>query len=164
MKGNIEMYRMKRLGMTLAAVFVMVLMVGCSSKKFVDNEGININSKPGEPIRAAWLMGDDTKWDLDGERTNTANGRGGILDIPSDIIKDVLGKGWRFLPRGTLLADGTLKSKPGEWKLDGNLLTVREYGQPKGITYKAHFRDGFLYLEKPDGKWMVFERNKFFGQ
>ena len=120
-----------------------------------------INTVAGEQLTESMFLG---KWDLDGERTNTANGSGGVTAIPSDVLKDVLGKGWVFEKNGSLRTDAIVGSKPGSWSIEGtDTVVIKESGQNEAKQYKARFTDGFLYLQKADGKYFVFERDKFFG-
>ena len=144
----------------LAAVATVLVSGGCdmSPSVFEDNEGSTLNTN-GQQITTDMLVG---KWDLDGERTNTANGNGGVVAIPSDIVTDVLGEGWKFHQGGGISLDRTIGTKEGTWRLDGDSLTVQPAGE-KAVVYKASFRDGFLYLKPEQGRTLVFERNKFFG-
>ena len=121
--------------------------------------GPRFNTKPGEQVTEAMLLG---KWDLDGERTNTANGHGGVGAIPSDVTKDVLGKGWKFDPDGVLKTDRAVGWKTGSWRLEGKSTLVVNEGSGEQ-KYDAHFQDGYLYLKKADGKFLVFERDTDFG-
>jgi len=141
------------------------LVAGCHSDNdnatLKDNSGSNLTTTSGQQITESMLVG---KWDLDGERTNSANGHSGVTSIPSDITKDVLGKGWKFEPGGVLKTDQVVGSKHGTWRIEGNnTLVVLESPNATPKSYEASFRDGFLYLHRPDGTWMVFEKSKFFG-
>lgn len=139
-----------------------LLLSACDSlgpESIRDNEGSTLTTKPGEAIKESQLIG---KWDSDGERTNTANGNSGVAAIPEDVYKDIMGKGWRFHAGGGLSIDQTIGSREGSWKLTppANLAIT-----DKGSTtlYEASFRDGFLYLKNKEGRYLVMERNKFFG-
>lgn len=124
-----------------------------------ENAGKAINTQPGEQLIEDQFIG---KWDLDGERTNNARGQGGVTAIPSDIFKDTLGKGWRFERGGVLKIDATVGTKTGSWRIvgkDGLALTTPNGDQ----SFTAQFRAGYLYLQRSDGKWFVFERDKYFG-
>ena len=147
------------LGSALFAGATLGLM-GCTSgdKPLQPNSGKSIDSTPGQTLTEAMFLG---KWDIDGERTNTANGHGSVAAIPADITRDILGKGWRFEPHGDLKVDQAVGWKTGSWKLSGDSLTVDEGKGPH--TYTAQFKDGYLYLKTADGKTLVFERDKFFG-
>ena len=135
-------------------------VAGCDMSPDVleDNNGSALTTTPGAQLKESMFLG---KWDLDGERTNTANGNSGVTDIPTDVVKDILGKGWKFHAGGGLSIDQTIGTKEGSWKLQGDTVTIDEGGGPH--TYTARFQDGFLYLKKADGKYIVLERAKFFG-
>jgi len=145
--------------LTLGAAALAPL--GCTSgeKPLAANSGKVINTTPDQQLTEDLFIG---KWDLDGERTNTANGDGGVTDIPSDVVKDVLGKGWRFEKGGLLKTDQVVGWKTGSWRIDGKNKLIADEGKG-AFNYEASFKDGFLYLKKADGKVLVFERDKFFG-
>lgn len=152
---------------TAILALALVGFAGCSSRpgeispNVEANDGSSLTTSPGEPLKEAWLLG---KWDVDGERTNTANGASGVGAIPSDIFKDVLGDGWKFEPNGVVKIDAAGGYRRGSYTLAGDQVTVVYSGQPDGITYTdVHFRSGYLYMKKPDGRWIVFEKNKYFG-
>lgn len=150
-----------RLGMALFAAVAAFSFVACSSMS--DNEGSTLTTKDGEQITEAMIVG---KWDLDGERTNTANGNAGVGAIPDDVVKDVFGAGWRIQPNGVMQTDKTVGSDVGAWKIEGkNTLIVQENKAANSpeVRYEASFRDGFMYLKKSDGKYAVMEKSKFFG-
>ena len=139
---------------------------GCESTQtsntLSENSGSTLTTTEGQQITDDMLLG---KWDLDGELTNTANGNSGVEAIPSDIVKDVLGKGWRFERGGVLRTDAVVGSKAGTWKIDGkNTLTVQEAGQVDPHSYQVSFRGGYMYLKRGDGRYMVMERDKFSDQ
>jgi len=142
-----------------------ILLAGCDGSNtpsaLKDNDGSTLTTRDGRQITEDMLVG---KWDLDGERTNTANGHSGVVAIPSDVVKDVLGKGWRFERGGVLRTDQVVGSKPGTWRIEGaNTLAIDEGGDRSPKSYKMSFRDGFLYLQRTDGSYIVFEKDKFFG-
>ena len=144
-----------------AALGLATLGVGCTSgpDPLADNSGHRLTTRDGQQLAEAMFLG---KWDLDGERTNNVNGGGGVTAIPTDVIKDVLGKGWRFESGGNLKSDLPVGWRNGSWRIEGkNTLVVNE---GKGDQrYAAKFNEGYLYLTKTDGKVLVFERDKFFG-
>ena len=157
---------MRRVTTLCALAAVCAILLASSSCKQLGlsedwrpNDGSTLTTKPGDPIEEKDLLG---KWDLNGELTNRSNGFSGILAIPSNIITDTLGDGWKFEPEGVLLIDTTLGADPAMWKLDGNKLTVNLPGMPEPPTYEAHFNFGYLYLKGKD-EWKVFEKNMFFG-
>jgi len=151
---------------TLAFSFAAALaLAGCDStpttSHLQDNNGSTLTTTEGQQITEDMMLG---KWDLDGELTNTANGNSGVDAIPSDIVKDVLGTGWKFERGGVLRTDQVIGSKPGTWKIEGtNTLVVQEGGQIEPHKYQVSFRGGYMYLKRNDGRWMVMERDKFFG-
>lgn len=124
-----------------------------------DNDGSQLTTAPGQPLNEVWFIG---KWDLDGERTNTANGNSGVAAIPSDILHDIFGEGWKFEHYGFLKVDTTGGYTPATWKLNGNQLTINFPDRP-AETFVAHFSDGYLYLQDRYGRYRVLEKNKFFG-
>jgi hypothetical protein len=125
-----------------------------------DNEGRTYNTTPGETLDPSWLLG---KWDLDGERTNAANGNSGVTAIPDDVLKDVFGAGWRFERDGVLLVDGVLGSRGGTWRLEEPDTLVLKLPEQDTRRYRARFTDGYLYLTGEGGRVRVMERSKFFG-
>jgi hypothetical protein len=155
--------RFNSLGFVLLCASAAI--TGCDSadtpSTLKDNSGSTLTTSAGQQITPDMLYG---KWDLDGERTNKANGSAGIDAIPSDITKDVLGKGWRFEANGVLKTDDVVGSKPGSWRLEGgDTLVIQEAGQVEPRSYDISFRNGFMYLRGSDGKYMVMEKDKFFG-
>jgi hypothetical protein len=119
------------------------------------------NTVPGQQLKSEMFLG---KWDLDGERTNKANGQTSAASIPSSILKDVMGKGWRFEKDGVLLTDTTGSARAGKWAIEGtDTLAVQEHDQTEPTHYTARFSDGYLKLTRADGKIMVFQRDKFYG-
>lgn len=148
---------------TLTAICLSLAIVcglpACDALK--DNGGSNLTTDPNQQLTAEMFKG---KWDLDGERTNAANGISGISSIPSDVAKDIFGKGWRFSDQGVLLTDKPLGAENGSWRIEGNnTLVVKETPSAIDRRFAASFRSGFMYLKQPDGKWLVFEKDKFFG-
>jgi hypothetical protein len=143
---------------TLTACCALPLAVGCNSME--DNEGSVLTTTTDQQLTESMFLG---KWDLDGERTNTVNGQGGVEDIPSDVFKDVLGAGWEFQRNGVLKIDRTIGTRTATWRIEGaNALVIND--PDKGETrYEASFRDGYMYLKNPAGRWMVMEKGKFFG-
>ena len=149
------------LSLATAALAAAIGLTACTSgpEPIQDNSGKIINTQPGEQLLEEQFVG---KWDIDGERTNNAQGQGGVTAIPSDILKDTLGKGWRFERGGVLKIDAVVGSKTGSWRIvgkDGLAVTTPEGDQ----SFTAQFRAGYLYLKRADGKWFVFERDKYFG-
>ena len=150
----------------VAVMAVVVVGIGCSSSPnemsadVRDNEGRLYNTAPGESIDSSKLLG---KWDVDGERTNTANGNPGVLSIPADVFKDVLGAGWKIEEAGRLKVDRAGGYATGKWKLEGDKFSVLMPDRDTWTTYTARFQDGFLYLQDAAGNFKVFERSKFFG-
>lgn len=140
------------------AIAMLLVLAACEMTS--DNEGRNYNTNPGEPIQESWLLG---KWDLDGERTNTANGNAGVIAIPDDVLKDVFGAGWRFEQDGVLLVDGVLGSRGGTWRLESPDVLVLKLPDREERRYRARFTDGYLYLTGEGGRVRVMERSKFFG-
>ncbi len=148
---------MYRTSLILAAVAMIGLMVaGCSGPSQAD---IHAEAKAGTPVTAENVLG---KWDLDGEKTNTANGKEGILAIPGDIIKDTLGDGWLLESGGVLKVDDVVGSKTGSWTVSNGKLTVQLPGRDKKQTYKGTIMGQYMYLEA-NGEYRVFHKNKFFG-
>jgi hypothetical protein len=146
-------------------LLLTLLLAGCSSTELRvdprDNNGSNLTTAAGEPLDPAMFYG---KWDLDGERTNTMNGAGGVIAIPSDILKDIFGKGWKFEPGGILKTDVTGGYKVGTWRVEPPAtLVVREDESCPDGRFEASFREGYLYLRSPGGRYAVMERDKFFG-
>ncbi len=126
-----------------------------------DNAGSTLTTEPNQQLTPAMFLG---KWDLDGERTNATNGNSGVAAIPSDIAKDIFGKGWKFADKGVLLTDKPLGTDNGSWRIEGNnTLIVKETPAAVERRFAASFRTGYMYLKQPDGKWLVFEKDKFFG-
>ena len=140
-----------------------VTLAGCKHLPPVlqDNEGSTLTTASSEPLRNVMFIG---KWDLDGKRTNEANGKTGLGALGPNIAIDMLGTGWKFEPGGLLRTDTTLGPKTGWWRVrGGNELQIKEAGQVEPLRFLAGFRDGFMYLQDTEGKWLVFELNKFFG-
>lgn len=134
---------------------------GSSTRAIEDNEGSTLTTAPGQQLNESMFLG---KWDLDGERTNTINGAGGVGAIPADVVMDVLGKGWRFESGGVLRVDRAVGTARGSWKIEGaDTLVTTEPSKDGSQRYTASFRDGYLYLKAADGRWYVMERSKFFG-
>ena len=162
---NLDILRMprpRRLSRSSCVALIaaaLLVPVGCAALD--DNDGSTLTTTDGQQIQKTTLIG---KWDLDGERTNTANGRPGIGAIPDDIAKDIFGKGWRFRSGGVLLTDKTIGAQEGTWRLEGkDQLHLRERPSASERIYTVSFRDGYMYLRRPDGEHLVMERNKFFG-
>ena len=85
-------------------------------------------------------------------------------DIPSDILKDVFGEGWKFEPGGVLRTDVTAGDVTGSWRLEGeNTLYLKERLGDSDRKFEIRFTDGYMYLKGADGRYMIMERNKFFG-
>lgn len=146
----------------IVAIVVATVLAACSSDRLTldarDNDGSTRTTKPGEAIDPQWLY---AKWDLDGRRTDRANGK---EVFGSDAAKDVFGEGWKFEPNGVLKVDVTGGYESGRWRLDPpNTLVVGLPGLLREDSYTASFRDGFLYLKDAKGRYKVLEKNKFFG-
>ena len=136
-------------------------LTSCST--FEDNEGSKLTTSPDEQLTEEMFL---DKWDLDGEKTNSANGHSSVGAIPDDIGKDMFGEGWRFERGGVLRVDHDLGTKAGKWRIEGkNLLVLQEDVEKNSeeIRLTASFRNGYLWLENGKGRFMVFERKKFFG-
>ena len=68
-----------------------------------------------------------------------------MSSIPSDITKDIMGKGWKFAPGGVLKTDQVVGSKHGTWRIDGNnTLIIQESPNAQPKTFDASFRDGYF--------------------
>jgi hypothetical protein len=133
------------------------MLSGCSG--IMDNDGSRLTTSTGEAITESMLLG---KWDIDGERTNEANGSGGVTSIASDVAKDVLSSGWKFEPNGVLKIDGTPLERTGSYSIAGNKVTIKD-PKHEALTFETSFRDGYMYMKYPNGKYKVFEKDKFFG-
>ena len=148
------------------ACILILSLAACSSKpnelnpSFAANAGSNRTTSPGDPIQEEWLYG---KWDVDGERTNTANGNPGLIAIGSDIARDMFGKGWKFEPNGVIKIDRAGGYVLGTYRIQGNRLLIKKAGDADFTKYNAHFQDGYLYLYGPDSRWSVMEYAKYFG-
>lgn len=155
-----------RFALVAALLALLLPLTSCTSGmeevnlSLADNAGSNRTTTPGDPLRPHWFFG---KWDIDGRRTNLANGRAGLRTVPNTIYSDILGDGWKFEPNGELKIDGFARARVGQWRIDGNRLYIIKPGQQAETYYLAHFDAGFLYLYNRDGQWAVFEYNKFFG-
>lgn len=149
---------LRQAAFTAAFASLLAAFAACSSLQ--DNNGSTLTTAEGEQITEVMLLG---KWDLDGERTNTANGNPGVGAIPSDIAKDLFGEGWEFRPSGVLRTDDVVGSIPGTWRIEGkDKLIVKENANSPELHFMASFRDGFLYLKNVGGRFMVFEKDKYF--
>jgi hypothetical protein len=160
---GIDMFKTPRFSLALGLLTVALVFSapGCSSLE--DNDGSRLTTAESDQITESMLLG---KWDLDGERTNTANGSSGVGAIPSDVGKDLGGEGWRFDVGGSLRTDQPVGTKQGRWRLTGkDSLTVQEdvANNSPELHFQVSFRDGFMYLKNSDGRYMVMEKNKFFG-
>lgn len=147
----------------LAASLIGLIGPACTTLE--DNNGSTLTTRDDEQIVEAMFIGG--KWDLDGERTNTANGNGEVGAIPSDITKDMFGEGWSFRAEGVLKVDsGPFSETTGMWRIAGkNQLVIQEDVEKnsKVMNFVASFKEGYLYLKNAKGQFMVFERDKFFG-
>jgi len=143
---------------------ILAGFAGCSGSgpdPMSRNSGVNLTTRPGQSLRTSMFVG---KWDLHGKRTNLANGSSGFGAAGDNLWKDMTGKGWRFEEGGVIYTRTTFGKEKGYWRLKGkNQLVIKEHGAPVEVTYEAMFRDGYLYLKRPNGAWAVFERDKFFG-
>jgi hypothetical protein len=138
-------------------------MAGCSSDEIDvnidDNKGSKLTTTPGTPITEQQLLG---KWDLDGERTNLENGKGGAAAIGSNIFKDMFGSGWKFEPKGVIKFDKTGGYTVGSYAIEGDKVKIRYTGGATDYVYQAHFQEGYLYLKDTQTKtYRVFEKSKF---
>ena len=145
--------------LSLMATMALCLgLTGCSTLQ--DNEGSTLTTQDNEQLKPEYFIG---KWDEDGERTNTANGNSGVVAIPADVFKDVLGKGWQFEAKGILKIDAIVGSDTGSWKLEGKDQLAMTLPGDKQRKFTASFKEGYLYLKGENGKTTVFEKSKFFG-
>ncbi|MBI1375637.1 MAG: hypothetical protein GC159_23245 [Phycisphaera sp.] len=148
----------------LTAIVALLLAGGCTGSgpdPMSRNSGVNLTTRPDQSLRTSMFIG---KWDINGKRTNLANGNSGLGAAPDNFWKDLTGKGWRFEEGGILWTKATFGSDKGHWRLKGkHELVIQEFGAPTEVTYEAMFRDGYLYLKRPTGGWLVFERDKFLG-
>jgi hypothetical protein len=154
-------HRTRLLAIGLCGV-AATLIAGCSSDSLdlnlEDNKGSMLTTQPGQAITQEMLLG---KWDLDGELTNKANGKGD--PIPSSVFKDMFGPGWKFEANGVLKFDTTGGYTEGSYKISGDKLSIRYAGGAGDTVYTAQFKDGFLYLYHAETqKYRVFEKSKFF--
>src|SRR6187399_268904 len=78
------------LGLALLGAAAL-FQIGCASgdKPLAANSGKMLTTTPGQQLTEDMFIG---KWDIDGERTNTANGYSGVGAIPADIARDMFGK------------------------------------------------------------------------
>ncbi len=159
------MVRSRSFRLFLGALVAVVLCLPIACTTLEDNNGSTYTSRDDEQLTEAMFVGG--KWDLDGERTNVANGDGSAGAIPSDIGKDMFGEGWKFLIGGVMKVDsGPFSSTTGTWRISGkNQLILQEDVEKntKVLNFIASFKDGYLYLKNAKGQFMVFERDKFFG-
>lgn len=150
----------------LPILFLVALIAttGCrrsGPEMWSPNSGVDLQSQIDTPLRAGMFIG---KWDLDARRTQIANGQGTQRGLATDTIKNVMGTGWFFKPAGHLDIDSIVGTRPGQWWTRGkNTLVIRETDSQVNHYYKAAFHRGYLYLRKPDGFYLVFERDKFLG-
>lgn len=144
-----------------AVAAILAASIGCSSSQPVRSGDRPFNTVAGQQLKPEMFLG---KWDLDGQRTNEANGKSAATAIPSSIFKDVMGAGWRFERDGVMFTDAATSAKPGKWSLEGlDVLVIQEYQKPEPVRYAARFSDGYLRLKRADGVYLVLQRNKFFG-
>ena len=126
-----------------------------------DNRGSSYTTEPGAAVDRAMFVG---KWDVDGERTNTANGNPGVGAIPSDIWTDLFGAGWEFKKLGVLAVDSGAGTVVGDWRFEEpNRLYIKEKKDAEEKRFEVQFIDGYMYLKEPNGQITVMERDKFFG-
>jgi len=147
----------------LLCVLSICLLSACNRNgpdPMAENAGVKLTTKPDQYLRTSMFIG---KWDVDGKRTNLANGAAGIGTVPDNFWKDMTGKTWKFEEGGILYTSGTFSKKRGSWRLKGkDRLVVMEYGAPVEVSYETLFRDGYMYLKRPNGAWIVFERSGLF--
>lgn len=150
-----------RLYCSACCLLAVVASSGCESHRLSANSARMVTSVEGHQFTDSMFLG---KWDLDGARTNAMNGVSGLSSIPSNLAKDLLGTGWMFREHGDLLTDTVLGKIQGRWRIHGTqTLLVQQSPDRLIMKFKASFRDGYLYLKTEDGRWWVFQRDKFFG-
>ncbi|HWB20108.1 MAG TPA: hypothetical protein VG711_07410 [Phycisphaerales bacterium] len=149
-------------GLLLVPVLGLVACEAGEGPDFIsENNGQTTTTTDNTQLTEQMFLG---KWDLDGERTNAANGSPGVDAIPSDIAKDIFGNGWRFKTGGVVETDQAVGWTTGSWKLEGkNTLAVQEKGEMEPKKFSAQFINGFMYLKNANGKTYVYEKDKYFG-
>ena len=137
----------KKTSRTLLCLTVTLLLSACAGNKLMQAP----DTAPGDKLKAEYMVGG---WCTDGELTaakNTEAGQG----VPTKL-EDL---NWTFKEGGSWQVNsfGWVYENAGKWHLKPNerqtLVVQRE--NEKAVEFQASFKDGNMYLERGDGKFVV---------
>ena len=137
----------KKLSLTLLTLTFTLLLSACAGNKLMQAP----DTARGDKLKSEYMVG---SWCTDWELTTAKNEEAG-QGLPTKL-KDL---NWSFKEDGTWQVNsfGWVYENAGKWHLKADerqtLVVQRENGQP--VNYQASFKDGDMYLERKDGKFVV---------
>jgi hypothetical protein len=138
----------KKSNLTLFCLTVTLLLSACATSKLMQAP----DTARGDKLKAEYMVGGwCTDWDLTTAKNEEA-GQG----LPTKL-KEL---SWRFKEEGSWQVTsfgGWVYENAGKWNLKAGerqtLVIQRE--NEKAVEYQASFKDGSMYLERKDGKFVV---------
>ena len=137
----------KKISLTLLCVTFTLLLSACATSKLMQAP----DTARGDKLKPEYMVGG---WCTDWDMTKAKNEEAG-QGLPSKL--EALS--WRFKEDGSWQVNsfGWLYESAGKWYLKPEerqtLVVQRENGKP--VDYQASFKDGDMYLERKDGKFLV---------
>jgi hypothetical protein len=137
----------KKTSLTLLCLTFSLLLSACAGNKLMQAP----DTARGDKLKSEYMVGG---WCTDWELTTAKNEEVG-QSLPTKL--DSLN--WRFKEDGSWQVNsfGWLYESAGKWNLKAGerqtLVIQRE--NEKGVEYQASFKDGSMYLENKEGKFVV---------
>jgi hypothetical protein len=137
----------KKTSLTLLCVTFTLLLSACAGTKLMQAP----DTARGDKLKPEYIVGG---WCTDWEMTTAKNEEAG-QGLPTKL-NDL---SWRFKEDGSWQVNsfGWVYENAGKWNLKAGerqtLIVQRENGKP--VEYQASFKDGDMYLERKDGKFVV---------
>jgi hypothetical protein len=135
----------KKTILTLLYVTFAILISACAEKRMM----VAPDTARGDQLQKEYMIGN---WCTDREltaQTNQDAGHSGLTNVAPLFWSFKDGGAWQ------VSSSGWLYENHGKWRIKERQTMVLERSNSKPVQYQAKFKDGSLYLEDEESKFLV---------